>query len=464
MPDNNKNPLDIGRRAWPLLRYTLPNIAMFTFMTLYIIVDGIFIASCVGGLALSSLNMVFPIYGIMLAIPLMLAIGGSAVVARLLGEGRRRHAQGIFSMLLLVIFGLALTLTTLGYVFVDDIVRIAGSTDIQTPYGKQYLMSLLGFMPALFLQVAFQTFFVTAGRPSYGLFFVIAAGLSNVALDYIFMVTMGLGVTGAALATGIASCVPALGGLIYFGLRWQRSNLRYRAPQGNLRQLGQICVNGSSEMVTHLSTSVSTYLFNIGFLYYYGEQGVAAFAIIVYFQFLFTSVFFGYSEGVAPVIAFQYGRGDDNVLRSIFKHSIKYIIAIALLSYAISSLGLSTLLPLFTVDNKELYDMSERGFRFFSISFILMGLNVYASAQFTALGNGIVSGIISLGRTLIFLVGSIILLPRLIGGSGLWLAAPLAEFLGLLLSLGLLYGLRHRYAYWPISTSKTVITKEGEDS
>ncbi len=439
------HPLDRGMDWRTLLLFALPNIAILISHSSYTIADGIFVSRYVGSLALGALNMVFPVIGLLFGISFMIAIGGSALVSRLQGEGNTSRSRGIFTMLVLTALGLSLLFAGLGSIFVDDIVNMCRCTEAQHPLSRTYLLISLWFAPAFIMQITFQIFFTAAGRPQFGLFSSIMAGLTNIALDYLFIVQWGWGLAGAAWATGIGACMPTIFGLGYFTFN-RKSALHFTLPIWSLKDLIKSCSNGSSEMVTSLATSIITFLFNYNFLLYLGEDGVAAISIALYFQFVFTGVFYGFSEGVAPLISYQLGRRQLDKLRQGLKSSLKILSVIGLLSLTISIISLDTLLPIFISPTQATYGMVEAGFPLFAIAFCYMWLNAFASAFFTALGNGAVSAQIALGRNII-LAGVIITLPSIFGVNGLWLSLPTAELGAFALALYYLRKNRSNYGY-----------------
>ena len=428
-----------------LLVFALPGILMSVCSSLYTIVDGIFIARCAGTMALSGLNMFWPAWSIEYGLAIMLAGGGSAMIAKNMGEGRYRLARARFSGLMALIVALGALIAVGGNIWCSEICRALGASDAQLPYARDYAAVHFAFAPCLFLQAAGSVFFVTAGRPSLGLITTCIAGVLNMGLDYVFMVLLGWGIAGASLATGIGWVVPTAVALVYFFRR--RSVLYFTRPRLGLRTLWRICSNGISELVTHLAVFANGILFNLSFMRYTGEAGVAALAVVFYFEYLFTAVFVGYSTGVSPIVSFKHGHRDHAQLRFVTRRNLQTIIAISLAAYALSMLTLPYTLPIFTPPGTEVYALAHRGFILYAFSFLLMGVNIYASAHFTALSNGPVSAIISGGRTFVFTIAGILLLPMALGTDGLWLSVPVAELLGLAPAMWFFIRLRARYGY-----------------
>lgn len=416
-----------------LIAFAFPNMIMMVFLSLYTVVDGTFISRFVGTTAFSAVNMVYPVMSIELAIGIMIAAGGSAIIARKMGEKKEKEARENFTFLVLVEAGIGLVFTVFGTLFLHPMLCLTGVTPAQYGDAKLYLGILLLFAPCFFLQTAFQTFFITAGKPGLGLAVTVLGGCTNVVLDYLFIVPGHMGIAGAAIATGLGYSLPSLVGLVYFFLP-KKTILYYVRSKFDGKVLFHTCTNGSSEMVTNLANAITTYLFNIIFLKYYGEDGVAAIGIVLYFQFVFMALYFGYANGVAPIISFKYGCGDVKQLQKIFKDSLLFLGVTSLATYGLAYWLIDKILLIFTDAGSNVYEITMDGFPVFAISFLFSGISVFASAMFTAFSNGKVSAIISFSRTFIFLVASILLLPGLIGELGIWIAVPVAELLGILVS------------------------------
>lgn len=432
-------------KFFSLLQFAFPTIIMMIFMSLYTIVDGIFISRLVGTGALSSTNIVYPVLSLVIAVGVMLASGGSAIIAKKLGENRSDEAREIFSFFVLfgVLFGVIFMIV--GNLFIHPVVRMLGATDLLLADCIDYLRILLYMAPACILQILFQTFFVTAGKPVIGLFLTISGGIANAILDYVFMGPLHMGVSGAALATGIGQLIPSLIGLFYF--TFVRNSLYFVKPCFRLSILFKGCLNGSSEMVTNLSTAVITYLFNIVMLKLLGESGVAAMTIVFYGQFLFNALYMGFSMGVAPVISFNYGSQNHRMLQKLFKICVWFICVSSVVITAFSLISASTIVGIFTPKETETYELARIGFLLFSTNYLFAGINIFSSSLFTAFSNGKISAIISFVRTFVFIVINILLLPYLIGVNGLWLAVPIAEFMTVFLCIYYIIKKKDDYHY-----------------
>lgn len=443
MPDNA---LAKQFTAVSLLKFSLPNICMMVFMSLYTIIDGIFIARFVGTLEFSSINMSYPLNCLELAVGIMLGTGGSAVIARELGEGKEQAAREDFTCIVAVSVALGAAFMVLGNWFLEPILRLLGTSAAQMPSCKIYTSILLWMAPAYFLQTVFLILFVTAGRPGLGLGSTVGGGVTNMILDYLFMGPMRMGIAGAALATVLGYCVPAAAGLWFFSRR-RGSPLYFARFPVRWRMLLRSCGNGSSEMVSNLANAVTTFLFNLIFMRFWGEDGVASICIVLYFQFVFTAIYSGFSMGVAPVISYKYGAEDVEQLKKIFRSCMGFVLGCSLGMYLLSLLALGPCLTVFTDPGTAVYEITEKGFPLFALSFLFMGINIFASSLFTAFSDGTVSAVISFAHTLVFLVGTLVTFPWLFGETGIWLAVPAAEVLGVFVSTGFLIRGKRIYSY-----------------
>lgn len=440
------NQLAQNFRALSLLKFAAPTTAMLIFMSLYQMVDGVFVANFVGETALSALNIVYPIPSIIIALSIMLSTGGSAIIARNMGEGKHQEAKENFSLLLCVGLILGLAVLVLGTIFLRPLIHLLGATPNLYQYCHDYLQVLILTAPLAVFQMLFQTFFVTAGKPYLGLTLTVIGGFSNIVLDYLFIAVLGWGVRGAAVATSIGYSVPAIFGLFYFAL-CRSGTLFIIKPVCRWTVLLHSCGNGSSEMVNNLAIAVTTFLFNILMLKYAGEAGVAAITIVLYAQFLMTSLFIGFSSGIAPVISYNYGRQNHGQLQNVFRISMRTIAVFSVLIYALSWMLASAIIQVFAPVGSALFELTRHGFHLFSVSFLFTGFNIFASAMFTAFSNGKVSAILSLMRTFVFLIVCLMVLPLFLDVDGVWLAVPVAELLALAVSVYYVVTLRQTYHY-----------------
>ena len=429
-----------------LLRFAFPTMVMMVFMSLYTIVDGIFVSRLVGTSALSALNIVYPAISLLIAVGVMFATGGSAIIARKLGEKEEDAARADFSTLILTGIIIGLLFLILGNIFAEPIAKLLGATDALLSDCLSYLKVSLYFAPACILQLLFQSFFVAAGKPILGLTLTITGGLANMVLDYAFMGPLDMGVGGTALATGIGQLVPAVFGLLYFFFV-RTGSIYIVKPHFYASLLTESSLNGSSEMVTNLSNAIITYLFNIMMLKFLGEPGVAAITIVLYGQFLFNALYMGYSMGVAPVISYNHGSQNHTLLQRIFKICIAFISVSSLIITVLALISSPFIVEIFTPRTTETYGIAKTGFFLFSLNYVFAGTNIFASSMFTAFSNGKISAIISFVRTFGMIVANILILPQLIGVNGIWLAVPIAEFFTIFLSIYYFYKMRHVYNY-----------------
>lgn len=432
-------------KFFSLLKFALPTMVMMVFMSLYTIVDGAFVSRLIGTDALSAVNIVYPVISLMIAVGIMLATGGSAIIAKKIGENQTREACEIFSFLIVIGAFSGIIFMVIGNLLIEPIIRILGATDKLFPYCLDYLRILLYMAPACVLQLLFQSFFVTAGKPGIGLFLTILGGMANMILDYLFMGPLQMGVSGAALATGIGQLIPAVIGLVYFSV--VRQSLYLVRHPFRWSAIVESCFNGSSEMVTNLSNAVITFLFNIMMLKFLGEPGVAAITIVLYGQFLLNALYMGFSMGVAPVFSFNYGCQKHDMLQRLFKICMEFICSSSVLITAYALFMAPVIVGIFSPKGTETYEIAKTGFFLFSINYIFAGINIFSSSMFTAFSDGKISAIISFVRTFVLIVINILVLPAFLGVNGIWLAVPAAEFMTMFLSLYYFYKKKGDYHY-----------------
>lgn len=442
---DTRQPLSRSFTTRMLLRYALPSMAMMVCLTIYTLVDGLFIAHCVGSIGLSAQTMFGPLWSLEIGAGVMLAAGGSALIGKRLGQRRVESAGRLFTALVVLTAGLGAFFALVGIFLAGPLALLLGASPLQAPYCTDYMRVHMAFDGALFLQLLFQSFFATAGRPGLGFAISAAAGVLNGVLDYVFMVPLHLGMTGAALATGAGCVFSAAAGVLFFA--GGCSELRFARPRMSLAALRQILSNGMSEMVTNLAVCTSGFLFNISFMKLAGEDGVAALTIVYYFEFLFTSLLFGYAQGVAPVISYKFGAQDKAQLRLCIRRSIGLMAVCGLLTFALSVGTIGQSLSLFVPRGSAVWELAHAGFPLYAIAFLFGGVNIFVCGAFTALSNGPVSAVISAARTFVFIVPAILFLPHVLGLAGLWLAMPTAEGLGLLVAVWYLVRLRRKYGY-----------------
>ena len=429
-----------------LLQFVLSPVLMMICTSLYSIVDGFFVSNYVGKTPFAAVNLVMPVCMALGAIGTMIGTGGSAVVSQALGEGKKEKANQYFSMLVYFAVVLSIVLSLIGFVFAEPISVLLGAEGELLQNCVVYSRLLYFALTPFVLQNIFQSFFVTAEKPSLSLKVSVVAGVTNVVLDYLFIAVFRWGIAGAALATGIGQLVGGIIPLVYF-LRKNDSLLHLTKAMPDRRILLKTFGNGSSEMVTNLSTSLINILYNFQLMKLAGENGVAAYGIIMYVNFVFMAIFFGYSIGSAPVIGYHYGAGNYRELRNLYGKSLVLMGGSGLLLTLLAELFTVPLVAVFASYDAELFAMTCHGFRLYAIAFAVMGINVWGSAFFTALGSGLISAVISFMRTLVFQIIVITILPVLMGIDGIWLAIAVAEFLALLVTVIFFVANKEKYHY-----------------
>ena len=429
-----------------LLRFVLPSVIMMVFTSVYTVVDGLFVSNFVGKTPFAAVNLIMPFLMGIAAMGFMFGTGGSALVAITLGEGRRDRANGYFSLIIYATAATGLLLGAVGFWAIRPIAAAMGATGQMLEDSVLYGRILLAFQPAYMLQIAFQSFFVTAEKPRLGLCVTVAAGLTNMVLDALFVAVFRWGIAGAALATVISEMMGGFFPLIYFA-RPNNSLLRLTRPSRSLSALLRSCANGASELMTNLSSSVVNLLYNLQLMDLAGEDGVAAYGVLMYVNFIFNAIFFGYAIGSAPIIGYQYGAGRTDELRSLFQKSLRITGICALCLTALAQILVAPLSTLFVGYDPVLAQMTCHGFRLYALAFCVAGFNIFGSAFFTALGNGGASAAISFLRTLVFQIAAILLLPALLGLDGVWLAIVVAELLSLGVTTLFFLSYRRRYQY-----------------
>lgn len=440
------NKLNIKITTGSLLKYALPTIISMVFMSVYMMTDGIFVARLINTSALSAVNIVMPLVMVSVALGTMLASGGSAIIAKKLGEGKEQEARQNFSLLTVAVVVCGVVISILGLVFIVPLIRFLGADESIYQYCYDYAFTSLLLFPFGMFAMLFQVFFITAGRAGLGMVITIIGGVVTVALDYICIAILGMGITGAAVSTGVGYAVPGFIGLFYFLLN-RKGTLYLVKPKMDKMVLLKSCTNGSSEMVTNLSQSVITILFNNILMRLAGQDGVAAITIILYAQGLINMAFMGYSTGIAPVISYNYGKQDTEQLKKTYNISIKVIGISSVVLFAAAMLCASPLVSVFSPRGTAVYEMAVQGFRLFAASFLFMGFSIFGSSMFTAFSNGKVSAIISFMRALVFVVVCVLLLPQFFGLNGVWMAVPVAELLGLLVTVYYNKKLKTTYQY-----------------
>lgn len=417
-----------------LIKFTLPTIAMMIFTSIYGVVDGVFVSNCVGSDAFAAVNLIMPIIMILGSVGFMIGTGGSAIVSKTLGEGKKEKANEYFSMLVYLCVVSGVILSVIGIIFTGPIAVLLGAKgsiakDCVT-YGRTVFFMLTG----LFLQNAFQSFLVVAEKPKLGLFVTLLAGFTNMFLDFLFVYVLRFGVFGAALATGISQFVGSVIPIIYFA-GGKNNVLKLTKCRFNKDIIIKTCINGSSEMVTNMSMSLVNILYNMQLMKYIGTNGVVAYGIIMYVGFIFVGTYMGYAVGSAPVISYHYGAGNKDELKNLFKRSLTIIIVSSVVMTLIAEIIAGYLAGIFVSYDNNLLELTTEAIRIYAVSYLISGINIFASSFFTALNNGVVSAVISFMRMFVFQIVMILLLPVVLGISGIWTAVIAAEVLSVVISV-----------------------------
>ena len=429
-----------------LLRFTLPSIVMMVFTSIYGVVDGLFVSNFVGKTAFASVNLVMPFVMILGGMGFMIGTGGTALVSKILGEGDPDTANRTFSMMVLFTLALGIVLSAGGIIFMRSVSRFLGATDAMMDDCVLYGRIITGFTFAFMLQNVFQSFFIAAEKPKLGLKVTVAAGLTNMVLDALFIAVFKWGVAGAAIATGLSQCVGGVLPLVYF-LRPNSSLLRLSPTRLRLRPILAACGNGSSELMSSISSSVVSMLYNFQLMRLAGEDGVSAYGVLMYVQFIFISIYIGYSIGCAPVVSYHFGAQNHGELKNLLGKSVLLMGCTGVALTALAMALADPLSRLFVGYDAGLFALTSHAFRLFAWSFLLAGFNIYTSGFFTALNNGGVSAAISFLRTLVFQSASVLILPIFFDVDGIWWAITVAEVFAFLISVLFLLAKRGKYHY-----------------
>lgn len=429
-----------------LLRYAISPVIMMVFTSVYSVVDGLFLSNFSGKEAFAAVNFILPYLLLFGSIGFMFGTGGSALISKTLGEKDEQKANEIFSSLVLFSILMGVAAAAIGFLFLRPVALWLGASgpllESSLLYGRIYLLGV----PACVVQFEFQNLFATAGKTRLGLYSTVASGLANIVLDYVFVAMLSWGLTGAAAATVISQWIGGLIPLFYFG-KANSSSLRLVRCRPDCKAMVKICANGSSELVNNISLSVVGLLYNIQLLHYAQDNGIAAYGVLMYVNFLFTAIFWGYVVGVCPVISYHYGAGNHRELQSLLRKSLVIIGSCSLMMFSVSE-GLSRFISeIFVGYDPELLEMTVSAFSLFSFCFLFAGVAIFSSSFFTALNNGLISAAISFSRVLVFQIPAILLLPLLWELNGVWLSLVVADLLTSVLGMVLILLKRKRYGY-----------------
>lgn len=429
-----------------LLRFTFPTVIMMVFISVYGVVDGFFVSNYAGKTAFAAINLIMPFVMILGGMGFMIGTGGTALVSKVMGEGDKEWANKLFSMMILFTLVLGELLSFLGIALMRPISVWLGATPEMLDDCVLYGRIVVGFNAFFMLQNVFQSFFTAAERPKLGLAVTVAAGLTNMILDYLFVGVFGWKVAGAAVATGLSQLVGSIIPLIYFILP-NGSRLRLTVSRLEVRPILAACANGSSELMSNISSSIVGVMYNFQLMRLIGEDGVSAFGVLMYVQFIFTAVYFGYTTGASPIISYHYGAKNPSEIKNLLKKSVVLMAVSGVVLTGAAMLMSPLLSQIFVGYDAELKKLTEHAFLVYSINFVIAGYNIFASAFFTALNNGAVSAAISFIRTLVFQVAAVLLLPLVLGNDGIWSSIIVAELGTAVVSTVFIYKKRYEYKY-----------------
>ena len=428
-----------------ILKFAVPTIAMSVFMSFYTMVDGLFVSNLIGTSALSAINLTAPVIQVVTAISTMLATGGSAVIMKKMGEQKPQEAKEDFTFLILVNVAVGLVMTMLGYSLMETIFGGIGLSSEVAGYCTSYLSRYLLFTIPILLMNNFTLYMIASEKATLSLICSVAGGVLNIVLDYVFIGLLDMGISGAAIATGLGYSVTAVVGLFVFSRK--KSLLHFTKPSFRFKVLASAATNGCSEMATALVTGIITMMFNWTMLHYVGEDGVAAVTIIMYVLMFASSLYTGYSYGVAPMLSYYYGEKNHEKLKKLVSTSLKVIAVISFVTVAASFAATKPLVSIFARPDNPVYNLAVTGNRICTLALFFIGFNIFASGMFTALSNGIVSAILAFSRSFVFMLITMLILPAILGVNGIWLATPAAELMALVLSALMFVKYRKRYQY-----------------
>lgn len=429
-----------------LLKFVAPSIIMMIFTSIYGVVDGFFVSNFVGKTQFAAVNLIMPFIMAVVTVGFMLGTGGSALVAKTLGEGDESKAKKYFSMIVYTALIGGAILSVISFFLVRPIAVLFGAEGELLEYSVLYAHILVFSLPMFMLQNVFQVFFVTAEKPHLGLYVIISAGVTNMILDFLFIAVFHFGLAGAAVATAIGETVGGLVPMIYFA-RPNSSRLKLVRTKPEWKALGQACFNGSSELMTNLSASVVNMLYNFQLMKFAGQDGIAAYGVIMYVNFIFIAIFIGFSIGSSPIIGYHYGAENNDELKSLLKKSLLIIATISLALTVFAELLSSPLAKIFVSYDENLFAMTRDGYRLYTLSYLICGFNIWGSAFFTALNNGFMSATISFLRILVFQIICLLLLPTIFDVNGIWISIVVAEFLAVSVTATLIIKNREKYQY-----------------
>lgn len=429
-----------------LYKFVLPSVIMMICTSIYSVIDGLFISNFIGYTPFAAINIIWPFIMIIGGTGFMIGTGGTALVAKTLGEGDGEKANRHFSLLVVFTIALGIVLTVLGIAFTRPISRLLGADDAMIDYCVIYGRTVIAFIPFFMLQNVFQSFLAAAGKPKIGLYVTVIAGVTNAVFDYLFIAVFKFGLVGAGVATGLGQIIGGAIPFVYF-LRRNDSSLKLTKTKFEVKPILQACANGSSELLTTVASSIVGILYNLQLMKYIGENGVSAYGVVMYVQLVFLAIEIGFSIGSAPIVSYHYGAANKAELKSLFRKSV---ISMSVAGICLAALAQALAVPLsklFVGNDDELFRLTVYAFRRYSFAYVFSGITIYASGFFTALNNGLISAILSFARSLVFQIGFIILVPAIFGVEGIWWASSATELCALIVSVVFFVANKKRYGY-----------------
>lgn len=430
-----------------LMRFCLPSIIMMVFTSIYGVVDGYFVSNFVGKTAFAAVNLIMPFLMILGGVGFMVGTGGSALVAKCLGEKDDDKARRVFSMMIYLTLILGVTLSVLGIIFAEPMARFLGADESMLGNCVTYARTCLIFNTMFMLQNVFQSFLVTAEKPKLGLAVIVAAGCTNMVLDALFIAVFRWEVIGAALATGLSQTVGGLLPLLFFLRKDNGSKLRVVKTRMEIRPIVQACTNGASELMTNISSSIVSMLYNHQLIKLAGENGVSAYGVLMYVSFIFAAIYIGYSIGTAPIVGYNFGAQNHPEMKNILKKSVRLMLGTGVVMLGLAQLLAAPLALVFVGYDQDLFNMTVHAFRLFSFMFLFSGFNIFTSSFFTALNNGAISAAVSFLRTLVFQMAAVLILPVFFKLDGVWISVAFAEICAFVISIIFLVAKRKKYQY-----------------
>ncbi len=443
---NQDQELSQNFNFWSLLKFVAPSIFTFVFIAVYQMVDGLFIERYVGEMAISAINLYFPIVSLFVAVGIMIGTGGNAVIVKKVGEGRHKEAGETFSRVMSFTVLLGIVFTVLCLVFANPIMRLCGATDGTIEYLRPYYMTLSSFSIAILLQSELGILIIGEGKTVVAAVVIMVGGVLNCVLDYVFMKHLHMGIRGAAIATVIGYCSTILYA-IWFYVIARKSSYKLELAKPDLKEIGQICFNGSSDMVSNLAQGVTVLFCNHLAFRCYGEIGVSALTVVTYVQTLILMVFMGFTSAVEPVFSYHYGSGNVEMRKKVYRLSMLWNVVLGAATMVVLFFLRKPFTGIFFQPGTEFYTIAEYGILLSLPACVFAGISIFGSGLFTAFSNGLVSGVLSFIRTFVVLTACLYGLTALWGGTGLWLAWPAAELLSVIVTFAALRHYRDRYQY-----------------